>query len=199
MARLPNGDKPGPKTSLRTSLDTLRATLLLPTTTEHRKLPKDTTPLLTTIHTSWLKFTTPDNLPPYKTNSYATLVKAPTTDAISNKRPATQITDTLPTPDANIPAPLHIIEINVHKTFLHKTIYHINQLKTARLTAKHLCQHIHSGFSATHRNTSPAYTRRTRTPPSSLSSSESHGKLHGSRRTLSDPSPTVNQQIITIK
>jgi hypothetical protein len=52
MDKLPNGDKTGPKTALRTSIDTLRATLLLPATTEHRKLPKDTTPLLTTIHTS---------------------------------------------------------------------------------------------------------------------------------------------------
>ena len=47
MARLPNEDKPGPETSLRTSLDTLRASLLLPATTELRKLPTDNTPLLT--------------------------------------------------------------------------------------------------------------------------------------------------------
>jgi hypothetical protein len=53
MARLPNGDNTSPKTALRTSLETLRATLLLPATTKHRKLPKDNTPLLTTIHTSW--------------------------------------------------------------------------------------------------------------------------------------------------
>ena len=33
MARLPIGDKPGPKTSLRISLDTLRATLLIPANT----------------------------------------------------------------------------------------------------------------------------------------------------------------------
>jgi hypothetical protein len=52
MARLPNGDKTGPKPALRTFLDTLRATLLLLATTEHKKLPKDTTPLFTTIHIS---------------------------------------------------------------------------------------------------------------------------------------------------
>jgi hypothetical protein len=40
MVILPNGDKPSPKTSLRTSLDTLRATLLLPANTELMKLHK---------------------------------------------------------------------------------------------------------------------------------------------------------------
>jgi hypothetical protein len=53
MTRLPNGDKPGPKTSLRTSIDTRRATLIFPASTEFRKLPSDSTPLLTTIHASW--------------------------------------------------------------------------------------------------------------------------------------------------
>jgi hypothetical protein len=70
MAKLPNGDKSGPKTSLRTSLDILRATLPLLSNTELRKLPKDITLLLTTIHASWLKFITPDNLLPHTTNSY---------------------------------------------------------------------------------------------------------------------------------
>jgi hypothetical protein len=150
MARLPNGDKPGPKTSLRTSLDTLRATLLLPSTKELRKLPKDTTLLLATIHTSWLKFSTPDNLPPHTTNSYANLVKASAVNATSKKRPATHTPDTLPIPDATNPAPLHIMEINGHKTLLHKTIYNVNHLKTNRITAKHLCQHSHCGFTPKH-------------------------------------------------
>jgi hypothetical protein len=38
MAKLPNGDKTGP--ALRTSLDTLRTTLLLPATTEQKNYPK---------------------------------------------------------------------------------------------------------------------------------------------------------------
>jgi hypothetical protein len=125
MVRLPNGDKTGPKTALRISLDTLGATLLLLATTEQRKLPKDTTPLLTTIHTSWLKFILPDILPPHRPNSYANLMAAPTANANPNKRPATHIPETLPTPDASSPAPLHIMEITDHKTLLHKTIYHV--------------------------------------------------------------------------
>ncbi len=150
MARLPNGDKTGPKTALRTSLDTLRDTLLLPVTTEHRELPKDTTPLLTTVHSSWLKFITPDNLPPHKPHSYAILMEAPATNVNPNKRTATHIPETLPTPDASNPAPLHIMEITGHETLLHKTTYHVKQLKTDHLTAKHLCQHIHSSFTPEH-------------------------------------------------
>jgi hypothetical protein len=115
MAKLPNGDKPGPKTSLRTSLDTLRATLLLPATTELRKLPKDTTSLLTTIHNSWLQYITTDNLPPYTTNAYTTLVKASAVNNISNKRLATYIPDTLLTSDATNQAPIDIVEIKTAK------------------------------------------------------------------------------------
>jgi hypothetical protein len=150
MARLPNGDKTGPKSALRTSIDTLRATLLLPATTEHRKLPKDTTTLLTTMHTSLLKFTTPDNLLTHRPNSYATLMKTPAANANSNKRPAIHLPESLPTPDASNLAPLHIMEIIDHKTLLHKTIYRVKHLKTYHLTAKHICQHFHSGFTPEH-------------------------------------------------
>jgi hypothetical protein len=148
MARLPNGDKLGPKTSLRTSLDSLRDTLLLSATLEHRKLSKDTTPLLTTIHASWKQFITPDNLPPHTRNSYANLFKATIVNATPSKRPATQIPDTLPTPDATNPTKLQTMEITDHKTLLYKTTYHVNQLKTDHLTSKHLCPHIHSGFTS---------------------------------------------------
>ena len=146
MDKLRNGDKTGPITSLRTSLDTLRVTLLLPATTELRKLPKDTTPLLTTIHNSWLPYITINNLPPYTTNTYTTLVKASVVNNISNKCPATHIPDTLPTSDATNQAPIDIVEITSHKTLLRHTIYHVNQLKTNHLTAKHLCRHIHNGL-----------------------------------------------------
>ena len=138
LSRLPNADKTGQKTALRTSIDTLRATLLLPSTTEHRKLPKDTTPQHTNIHTSWLKHIKTNTLPTYKPNTYANLMTAPTTTINPNKRPATHIPDTLPTPDTTNPAPLTVTEITDHKTLLHKTIYHVNQLKTDHLTAKQL-------------------------------------------------------------
>jgi len=92
----------------------------------------------------------PDNLPPHTTNSYANLMKATTPNASANKRQATHIPDTLPTPDTTNPAPLHLMEVNDHKTLLHQTIYYTNQIKTDHLTAKHLCQHIHNGFTPKH-------------------------------------------------
>jgi hypothetical protein len=42
------------------------------------------------------------------------------------------------------------MEITDHKTLLHKTIYHVKQLKTDHLTTKHLFQPIHSGFTPQH-------------------------------------------------
>jgi hypothetical protein len=75
---------------------------------------------------------------------------APTTTINPNKRPATHIPDTLPTPDTTNPAPLTVTEITDHKTLLHKTIYHVNQFRTDHLTAKQLCQHIDSGFTPEH-------------------------------------------------
>jgi len=103
MAKLPNGDKTGPKTTLRTSLHTLRATLLLHATTEHKKLPKDTTPLLTTIHTSWTQFVTPNNLLTHKRNSYANLMNTPTPNITSNKRLATHIPEIYMALDMRLP------------------------------------------------------------------------------------------------
>ena len=74
----------------------------------------------------------------------------PTTAINPNKRPATHIPDTLPTPDPTNTAPLTITEITDHKILLHKTIYQVDQLKTDHLTAKQLCQHVDSGFTPDH-------------------------------------------------
>ncbi len=98
------------------------------------------------MHISWLKYITTDNLPPFTINTYATLVKASAGNTITNKRPATHIPNTLPTPEATCNAPIDIEEINDHKTLLHQTIYHVNRLKTNHLTAKHICHHIHNGL-----------------------------------------------------
>jgi len=129
MDRLPNGDQPGIKTSIRTSLDSFRATLLLPTSSELRKLPKNTTPLHATIHPSWLLYIKPGNLLPYTTNSYATLAKASTANNPTNKRPVIHIPETLPIPDTINSAPFHIVEISGHKILLHQTIDNVNQKK----------------------------------------------------------------------
>ncbi len=104
MASLPNGDNPGPQNSLRTSIDTLRVTLLRPATTEHKKLPKDTTPLHTIVHNSWKHYFRTHHIPKHKTHSYNTLASASNTNASSEKRTRPPIPDTLPTPDSENPA-----------------------------------------------------------------------------------------------
>jgi len=77
LAKLLNGDKPEPKTALRTSIDTLRATLLLPATPEHRKLPKANTSNATRIHHTWYTHLNTRELPAHTPNSFETLIKRP--------------------------------------------------------------------------------------------------------------------------
>ena len=127
MAKLPNGDKPDIKTSLRTSLDSLRDILLLPASSELRKLPKDTTPLLTTLHPFMATIQQArqpiplyDKLLRHSSESFRH--QQPT-----RKHPTIHIPKTLPTPDATKSAPLAIVDINNHKIFIHQTIYHVNQ------------------------------------------------------------------------
>jgi hypothetical protein len=122
MAKLPNGDKPGAKISLRTAIDTLRATLILPATAELRKLPKSKTQhihLYTIIHPTWVAFIKHDGLPPYTITSYGTL-------AITscNKLSAPKRTDihTFQTPRAIYATPMNIVEIDGHKLLLHQTV-----------------------------------------------------------------------------
>jgi len=43
-----------------------------------------------------------------------------------------------------------MITTDNHKTLLHQTTYHVNQLKTNHLAAKHCCHHIHSGLTPKH-------------------------------------------------
>ena len=77
-------------------------------------------------------------------------MNASTANITPNKRLATHMPETLPTPDASNPAPIYIMEITDHKTLLHKALYHVKQLKTDHLTAKHLCHHINNGLTPEH-------------------------------------------------
>jgi hypothetical protein len=75
LAKLPNGLKPGSKTELRTTIDTLKATLLLPATTEHRKLPKLNTTNITLIHHTWYTYLNTRGLPAHTPINFETLIK----------------------------------------------------------------------------------------------------------------------------
>jgi hypothetical protein len=61
------------KLALRTGIESLRATLTLPPDTEHRKLPKDSSPLSTLINPTWRPYITSINLPTHMACSYNTL------------------------------------------------------------------------------------------------------------------------------
>ena len=77
LAMLHHGDRISPKTQMRTAVDTLRFTLLLPTRTELRKLPKDLTSKLTLIHPLWHAHIRLNGLPDDTPTSYATLFSNP--------------------------------------------------------------------------------------------------------------------------
>jgi hypothetical protein len=73
IAKLPKGHRYSPKLQLKTAIHTLRATLLLPATTEHKKLPKDNETTTTTIHHTWHQYINTADIPDHTPHSYATL------------------------------------------------------------------------------------------------------------------------------
>jgi hypothetical protein len=146
MAIVSIGDNTGMKLPLRTTIKSLRATLTLPANTEHRKLSKDTTPLSTLIHPTWLPYIPPNDLPTHLACSYNTLTKAPPTNKPTKKITTPSTPHIIPTPSATSDTPLDVLDINDHKILLKQTIYHTNQWKLDQLTAKQLCHHIYSSL-----------------------------------------------------
>jgi hypothetical protein len=63
LAKIPQGKRTSPKIQLRSAIDTLRSTLLLPVGMQHCKLPKDLTPKTTRIHPSWHTYIMKTELP----------------------------------------------------------------------------------------------------------------------------------------
>jgi hypothetical protein len=88
---------------------------------------------------------------------------------------------------------LYGTKCNVHCTILYRI-----KTKSKQITSqRNICV---STFTLdSHQNTLLECARKTRTPPYLTSPSKSHGKLHGSRKTPSDPSPTETQQSRTTK
>jgi hypothetical protein len=125
IANLLNGDKPGPKTTLRTAIDTLRATLLLPATTEHRKLPKPKTTNETLIHHTWYTYLNTRGVPAHTPTNFETLIKRSSNNITSLQRPAA--TQILPSPitPTTFAHGLDVLEIDNIKIQIHNTIYHV--------------------------------------------------------------------------
>jgi hypothetical protein len=147
LAKLPSGDKPGPKTALRTAIDTLIATLLLPVTTEHRKLPKPNTTNAILIHHTWYPYLNTRGLPAHIPTNFETLIKRSSHNTETLKRPAATQTPPSPITPTTPEHGLQVLEVDNNKIQIHNTIYHyVNNLNTAHITAKRLCQHIDSGL-----------------------------------------------------
>jgi ribonuclease HI len=62
-AKLRSGDQQRINNNLELAMSTLRTTLILPTTQEHRKLPKTITHKTKKIHASWLQYINHEDLP----------------------------------------------------------------------------------------------------------------------------------------
>jgi len=103
------------KTTLRTAIDTLRATLLLPATTEHRKLPKPNTTNATLIHHTWYTSLNTRGLPVHTPTNFETLIKRSSNNITTLKRPAA----TQPLPSHITPTTLEhgleVLEVDNHK------------------------------------------------------------------------------------
>jgi hypothetical protein len=69
-AKLRSGDKSQPNPKLKTTLSTLAATLALPTSHEHHKLPKNSTSQTQIIHATWHEHIALNNLPTTKTSNF---------------------------------------------------------------------------------------------------------------------------------
>jgi len=150
LARLPQGNRTSPKPQLRTAIETLRSTLLLPAWTEHRKLPTDLTQKTTLIYPSWHKYINPSNPPTYTPTTYATLTSTPLNTTKPPKRPASPTTNNIPIPQHTVDTPLDTMEIDGHKHLPRQTIYHVSQWHTEHLTTKQLCTHINDGLAPEH-------------------------------------------------
>jgi hypothetical protein len=126
LARLPQDHRTSPIIQLRTAIDTLRSTLLLPAGTEHRKIPKDLTLKITLIHSSWYTYIKQTDLPIHTSTTYATLSSTPLNTTKPPKRPALSPTDNIPNPQHTADTPLDTMEIDGHQHLLRQAICHVN-------------------------------------------------------------------------
>jgi hypothetical protein len=128
LAKLTNGDKPGPIIALRTSIDTLQAIFLISAYTKHRKLAKDTTPSSTLIHpSSWKTYINTMVIQTHSPTNYTTLKRRSNITSTTNKRPTPIDTYSPPITQLDTDDPLEALEVDSRKIQLHQTIYHVNR------------------------------------------------------------------------
>ena len=127
-AKLKSGDQQCIGNNLEFALSTLRATLILPTTQEHRKLPKPTTYKSKKLHPSWLPYINHEIPPHGKQTTYETITTYISMErGTTRKQGATHTGDTYMTPSDAINIPYDVIEIQDHKHLNNQTTYLVTQ------------------------------------------------------------------------
>jgi hypothetical protein len=84
-AKLNSGDHQRINNNLELAQSTLRTTLILPTSQEHRKLPKLTTHKSHKIHISWLQYIIHEALPNNKPTTYETITSHISLERVTTK------------------------------------------------------------------------------------------------------------------
>ncbi len=137
--KLKSGDQKQISGNLEVALSTLRTTLILPTTQEHRKLPKTTTYKTKKIHTTWLRCINPETLLLCKQSTYESITSHISTGRGMHKRQrATHIGDTYMTPSDTIFTQYDVIEIQDHKHLNNHTTYLVSQWSPEIFTQKQI-------------------------------------------------------------
>jgi hypothetical protein len=150
-AKLKSRDHHRINNKLDLAISTLRTTIILPTTQEHRKLPKPTTHKTPKIHTSWLQYINQEALPLGKHTTYETItthisLKRRTT----KKQRATHTEDTYTTPSDTIHTPYDVIEIQDHIHLNNQTTYLVTQWSPEILTHERINACTKEGFQPKH-------------------------------------------------
>jgi hypothetical protein len=127
-AKLTRGDQYLINNNLELTLSTLSTTHILPTTQEHRKLPKNHNTQNPKIHTSWLQYINHEALLLGKHTTYETITSNISLERGTTKRQgATYTRGTYMTPSDTIHTPYDLIEIQDHRHVNIKTTYLVTE------------------------------------------------------------------------
>ena len=163
-AKLKSGDQHRINNNLELAISTLRTTRILPTTQEHRKLPKPTTYKTQNIHPSWHPCINHEALPLDKHTTYETITSYISMErGTTKKQGATYTGDTYMTPSDTILTLYDAIEIQNHRHLNNQTTYLVKQWSLEILTQEQINACTNEGFqpkyihSITHQTGTPIY------------------------------------------
>jgi hypothetical protein len=128
QAKQKSGDRQRTNNSLELALSTLKTTLILPTSQEHRKLPKPITRKSHKIHTSRLQYLNHNALPNSKHTIYETITSHISLErGTTKKQEATYKEDTYMTPSGTINSPYDVLATQDHRHLNNQITYLVTQ------------------------------------------------------------------------